>query len=127
MTSKCKHRFVLHEHYASHHHFDFRLERYGTLKSWALPKGLPTTIGEKHLAVQVPNHPISYINFRGIIPKGEYGAGTVSIADSGCYESLLWTAKKIEIILEGQKYYGKYILIPFSDKNEWMIMKVRMR
>jgi len=127
MSDKCKYRFVLHEHYASHHHFDFRLERYGILKSWALPKGLPTKIGDRNLAAQVPNHPLSYINFRGTIPKGEYGAGIVSIADSGCYQLISWNDRKIEIVLEGKKYNGKYVMVPFAEKGQWLIMKVKMR
>jgi bifunctional non-homologous end joining protein LigD len=125
MPDKCKHRFVLHEHYASHHHFDFRLERYGTLKSWALPKGLPNKYGERHLAIQTPNHPLSYINFHGTIPKGEYGGGTVTIADSGCYQALEWNDNKIVFILEGKKYSGKYTMIPFQEKGQWLIVKVR--
>jgi len=121
---KCpdKYRFVLHEHYASHHHFDFRLEKFGTLKSWALPKGLPPYVGDKHLAIQMPNHPLSYMYFEGEIPKGEYGGGKVFIADIGCYQPLIWTNNKIEVILEGKKYKGKYILVPFKDKN-WLIIK----
>ena len=127
MMDKCKRRFVLHDHYASHHHFDFRLERYGTLKSWALPKGLPTTIGEKRLAIQTPNHPLSYINFQGTIPKGEYGAGTVSIADAGCYKTLEWSNEKIVIILESKKNYGEYIMIPMPGGSQWIMIKTKPR
>ena len=121
---KCpnNYRFVLHEHYATHHHYDFRLEKYGTLKSWALPKGLPPYIGDKHLAIQMPNHPLEYLYFEGIIPKGGYGAGRVLIVDTGCYQPIMWTSDKIEVILEGKKYKGKYILIRTGD-GKWLIIR----
>jgi DNA ligase D-like protein (predicted 3'-phosphoesterase) len=125
MSNTCQRRFVLHEHYASHHHFDFRLERNGVLKSWALPKGLPKRYGERHLAVQVNNHPMSYINFKGRIPEGAYGAGTVSIADNGCYQTIEWSNQKIVILLQGKNYKGEYILIPLGNKNQWIIMRVK--
>lgn len=121
ITCPNKYKFVLHNHYASHHHYDFRLEKFGTLKSWALPKGMPLYIGDKHLAIQTPNHPLSYFYFEGIIPKGQYGAGRVTIADMGCYEPLIWTDDKIEIMLKGQKYIGKYILVK-TGKN-WLIIR----
>jgi len=117
-----KYKFVLHEHYASHHHFDFRLEKYGTLKSWALPKGMPSFIGDKHLAIQVPNHPIEYLYFEGIIPAGKYGAGRVLINDIGCYQPLVWEKDKIEVLLEGGKYKGKYILVHTTGQN-WLIIR----
>jgi DNA ligase D-like protein (predicted 3'-phosphoesterase) len=115
--------FVLHEHYASHHHFDFRLEKFGTLKSWALPKGMPLKIGDRRLAIQTANHPISYMSFEGSIPKGQYGAGIVKIADRGCYMPKVWNESKIEIILYGKKYKGKYILIPLKGINQWLLLK----
>jgi bifunctional non-homologous end joining protein LigD len=121
--SKPRSRFVLHEHWASHHHFDFRLERRGVLKSWALPKGMPVAVGERHFAVEVENHPISYINFQGKIPEGQYGAGIVKIKDQGQYTPVEWTPNKIEVILHGKKFKGKYVLVPF--KKEWLIIKGR--
>jgi len=116
-------RFVLQSHHASHRHYDFRLEKFGTLKSWAVPKGLPTKVGEKRLAIQTPNHPLSYISFEGRIPMGEYGAGTVSIADYGCYEPKIWNEHKIEFILHGKKYKGKYIMVAFGRYGQWLIIK----
>lgn len=124
--------FVVQEHHASHLHWDFRLEAYGTLKSWAVPKGPSTVTGEKRLAVEVEDHPLSYANFHGKIPKGQYGAGTVKIWDRGT-----WTPPKnmtkafakghLEFELHGKKLKGKYHLIrtdrQSGSKPQWLLMK----
>lgn len=117
--------FVIQEHHAHHLHYDLRLERDGVLKSWAVPKGVPEAPGNKHLAVAVEDHPLDYATFEGTIPKGEYGAGTVSIWDSGTYETRHWDEKKIEVVLHGKRLSGHYVLVQFqrAGKNEWLVFK----
>jgi DNA ligase D-like protein (predicted 3'-phosphoesterase) len=117
--------FVLHEHFSKHHHFDFRLEHDGVLASWAIPKGLPEKAGERRLAIQVEDHPLSYENFEGTIPEGEYGAGEVKIADSGTYEPLVWGSERIEVLLHGKQFSGKYVLLRFAKAGEknWIVLK----
>jgi DNA ligase D, 3''-phosphoesterase domain len=117
--------FVLHEHFSKHHHFDIRLEHDGVLASWAVPKGLPEKPGERRLAIQVEDHPLSYGNFEGTIPEGEYGAGEVKIADAGTYETLAWTNERIEVELRGKQFSGKYVLLRFAKAGEknWIVLK----
>jgi len=117
--------FVIHEHHARHLHYDLRLERGGVLKSWAVPKGIPETPGEKHLAVAVEDHPLEYGHFEGTIPEGEYGAGKVSIWDNGTYDTKLWDDSKIEIVFHGKRLTGHYVLVPFrrAGKNEWLVFR----
>ncbi|MGB8340545.1 MAG: non-homologous end-joining DNA ligase [Chthoniobacterales bacterium] len=124
--------FVIQKHDASRLHYDFRLEMEGVLKSWAVPKGLPWKRGEKHLAVEVEDHPIEYADFEGVIPEGNYGGGTVMVWDRGNYyvhgeEPLEALAQgRIHLVLEGQKVKGDWALIRTrSDrgKNQWLLLK----
>jgi bifunctional non-homologous end joining protein LigD len=117
--------FVVQEHHSRRLHYDFRLERDGVLKSWAVPKGIPGETGEKHLAVAVEDHPLEYGHFEGTIPKGEYGAGTVTIWDKGTYDTKQWAGDKIEVILHGNRLNGHYVLVTFrrAGKNEWLLFK----
>ena len=118
-------QFVVQEHQARTHHFDFRLEKNGVLKSWAVPKGLPMEPGTKRLAIQVPDHDLDYRSFEGQIPEGQYGAGQVTIWDEGTYEAHEWTDRKISISLKGHRIIGDYELIQFPRAGEqaWLIFK----
>jgi len=115
-------RFVVQKHQATHLHYDFRLEMDSVLKSWAVPKEPPTQSGIKRLAMQVEDHELSYIDFEGTIPKGEYGAGTVEIWDKGTYTLQNRTDKIIEFTLHGSKLNGNYALVNFKEKN-WLLIK----
>src|ERR1700737_302196 len=126
-------RFVIQKHDASRLHYDFRLEMDGVLKSWALPKGLPWKRGEKHLAVEVEDHPIEYADFEGIIPEGQYGGGTGMVWDRGNYrvygEQPVKSLKegKLHLVLEGEKAKGEWTLVRIrgrdDEKNQWLILK----
>ena len=119
-----KQRFVVQEHRATRLHWDFRLELDGVLKSWAVPKGPPVEPGIRRLAVQVEDHPVDYINFKGTIPKGEYGAGSVKIWDKGTFKLKTRTDNMYEFWLKGKRLKGKYALVRFKDKN-WLIFKTK--
>jgi len=119
-------RFVVQEHYASTLHWDFRLEMDGVLKSWAIPKGPPTKAGVRRLAVQVEDHELDYMDFEGVIPEGEYGAGTVSIWDRGTYTLESRKPEKLVFDLHGDRLRGRYVLLHFSEKPEnWLLFKAK--
>jgi len=117
-------RFVVQEHFASHHHYDFRLEMDGVLKSWAIPKEVPRITKVKRLAVQVDDHDVNYIDFEGEIVEGLYGAGTVRIFDSGSYYLLERNEDKIKVVLLGEKLEGVYELIRLKDTRNWLIFAI---
>ncbi|MGI9020421.1 MAG: non-homologous end-joining DNA ligase [Solirubrobacterales bacterium] len=116
-------RFVVQEHHASRLHWDLRLERDGVAVSWALPKGLPPHPKENRLAVHTEDHPLEYLTFEGEIPKGEYGAGTMSVWDHGTYEALEWHEGKVTVVLHGDRVEGTYGLFPTKGRN-WMIHRM---
>ncbi len=117
-------RFVVQEHFASHHHYDFRLEMDGVLKSWAVPKGVPSNKKVKRLAVQVEDHDVNYIDFEGEIAEGLYGAGTVKIFDSGSYYLLDRKDDKLKVVLMGKTLEGVYELIRLKDPKNWLLFMV---
>ena len=121
--------FVVQRHDARRLHYDFRLERNGALASWAVPKGVPLEPGQQNLAVHVEDHPLEYAAFEGEIPKGEYGAGTVEIWDSGTYE-LLEEKKNggLTVRLDGKRLNGTWALVPArlsGDEKNWLIVRKR--
>src|SRR5437868_3030171 len=125
-------RFVIQKHDASRLHYDFRLQMDGVLKSWAVPKGLPWGQGEKHLAVEVEDHPVEYATFEGVIPEGQYGGGTVMLWDQGKYyvygENPVESLKKgrLHLVLDGKKAKGEWALIRIrseGEKNQWLLLK----
>ncbi len=134
-------RFVVHEHHARHLHWDFRLELperprekdtdppegigSRVLKSWAVPKGPPVEQGVKRLAVEVEDHLLDYIDFQGIIPEGEYGAGEVFIWDSGQFQLVERRPDRIEFLLNGGKLKGLYVLLQFkrAGGKNWLLFK----
>jgi len=122
-------RFVVQKHAASRLHYDFRLEIDGTLKSWAVPRGIPFVQGEKQLAVEVEDHPVSYIDFEGTIPKGQYGGGTVMVWDRGTFETTEKSpaqslqAGKLHFSLQGTKLQGAWHLVRLRDAKQWLLIK----
>ncbi len=121
-------RFVIQKHDASHLHYDFRLEMDGTLKSWAIPKGVPTELGVKRSAFQVEDHPLNYMKFEGTIPKGQYGGGTVMVWDIGTYELLGGELSdgNLKLMLHGKKLKGEWHMFRIrseDDKPVWLIAK----
>jgi DNA ligase D-like protein (predicted 3'-phosphoesterase) len=128
-------RFVIQKHDASSLHYDFRLEVDGTLRSWAVPKGLSTDPREKRLAVEVEDHPLEYADFEGVIGEGNYGSGAVIVWDAGIYRNLeeersmaeTIAAGHVKIWLEGMKLKGGWTLQRTREGNkpQWLLIKRR--
>ena len=136
-------KFVIQKHDASHLHYDFRLEIEGALKSWAIPKGPSTDPSVKRLAMQVEDHPMEYGHFEGIIPEGNYGAGTVMIWDEGTYHAIdtqgreadekalaaMWHRGSLKFVLNGKKLKGEFALVKTKAQkgrdNQWLLIKHR--
>ncbi len=130
--------FVVQRHYASHLHYDFRLEADGVLKSWAIPKGPSLDPADKRLAIKVEDHPYAYKDFEGTIPKGNYGAGTVEIWDQGTYQPIKGqdSSDEKEVLrqlksgllnfaLHGKKLKGEFALVKMKNakENAWLLIK----
>jgi DNA ligase D-like protein (predicted 3'-phosphoesterase) len=134
-------RFVIQKHDASSLHYDFRLEAGGVLKSWAVPKGPSTDPRDKRLAMATEDHPLSYGDFEGVIPEGEYGAGPVIVWDAGTYRNLSEEGGTeipveeavdrghVKVWLEGTKLRGGWSLrrtaIGRSARAKWLLVKLR--
>jgi bifunctional non-homologous end joining protein LigD len=143
-----RHRFVVQRHRASRLHYDFRLELDGVLKSWAVPRGPSLDPADKRLAMQVEDHPVSYFEFEGIIPEGNYGAGTLMVWEVGTWQPLNPVAVQGKYVpttdeqaramlakgdfkfrLEGKRLRGDFALVkmrgrrPGSKGNEWLLIK----
>ncbi|PYX50417.1 MAG: hypothetical protein DMG76_34760 [Acidobacteria bacterium] len=148
VQKKTEHRFVVQKHDATRLHYDFRLELDGVLKSWAVPKGPSLDPEDKRLAMEVEDHPVSYHDFEGIIPEGNYGAGSVMLWDVGTWQPLspvpengkyvpgtdeearhMLAKGDLKFRLEGKKLKGDFALIkmrgrrPGSKGNEWLLIK----
>ena len=150
IDSTGSHRYVVQRHEATRLHYDFRLEMDGVLKSWAVPKGPSLDPDDKRLAMQVEDHPVSYFSFEGIIPEGNYGAGTVMVWDVGLWQPLspvpvngkyvpcteaeaatMLQKGDLKFRLEGKKLHGDFAIVrmrsrrPGSKGNEWLLIKKR--
>jgi bifunctional non-homologous end joining protein LigD len=113
--------FVIQEHHATALHHDFRLERDGVLVSWAVPKGVPTEPGKNHLAVHTEDHPLEYGQFEGEIPKGEYGAGKVTIWDRGSYDLEKWRDDEVIFTIHGEKHGSHRLALNQTGGKNWLL------
>ena len=148
VEKQSRHRFVVQRHAATRLHYDFRLEMEGVLKSWAVPKGPSLDPADKRLAMQVEDHPVSYYDFEGTIPEGNYGGGTVMVWDAGTWEPLspvpvngeyvpgtekeaaaMLAKGDLKFRLKGKRLKGDFALVhikarrPGSKGNEWLLIK----
>ncbi len=125
--------FVIHRHEARNLHYDLRLEMDGVLKSWAVPRGFSWVPADKHLAVQTEDHPIEYLEFDGVIPKGEYGAGTMVIWDRGTYFETRGDPRdglaegELKIVFDGARLRGEWHVVKTRGEKDWLLFKSRDR
>ncbi|HEX4807184.1 MAG TPA: DNA ligase D [Conexibacter sp.] len=118
-------RFVVHEHHARRLHWDLRLERDGVLASWAIPNGIPDDPRRNRKAVHVEDHPLEYLEFHGTIPAGQYGAGEISIWDSGTYACEKWLPERVIVTFDGERLKGRYALFKAGgSEQDWMIHRM---
>ena len=119
--------FVIKEHWARSHHFDFRLEKDGVFKSWAVPKGLPEKPGFKRLAVQVADHALEFGAFHEANPEGESPRGRIKVWDHGTYVCEQWTDNRIAFTLHGSRISGTFNLFRFKESEplSWFLSKRR--
>jgi len=115
--------YVIQQHKSKKLHWDLRLEFDGVLKSWAVPKNPTLAENKKILAIQVEDHAVEYGMWEGIIPPGNYGAGSVERWDIGTFETLERTDKKIIVKINGKKLKGTYVLVKFKPPNNWLFFK----
>jgi DNA ligase D-like protein (predicted polymerase)/DNA ligase D-like protein (predicted 3'-phosphoesterase) len=119
-------RFVVQEHHARRLHYDVRLERDGVLVSWAVPKGLPEEPGAPRLAVHTEDHPLSYLDFHGEIPRGEYGGGSMTIWDTGRYETEKWSDDEVAVTLHGERVSGRFVFFRpdrGAGGKDWLVQR----
>ena len=118
-------RFVVHEHHARRLHWDLRLERDGVLASWAIPNGIPDDPSRNRKAVHVEDHPLEYLDFHGTIPAGQYGAGEISVWDSGTYVCEKWLPHRAIVVFDGERLKGRYALFQAGrTEKDWMIHRM---
>ena len=117
-------RFVVQEHHARRLHWDLRLEHDGVLLSWAIPNGIPQDPRENRKAIHVEDHPLSYLDFEGTIPRGSYGAGKVVIFDRGTYEAEKLRDDELIVVFHGQRVRGRYALFRTGSDEDWMIHRM---
>jgi bifunctional non-homologous end joining protein LigD len=117
-------RFVVQQHSATRLHWDLRLEHEGVGVSWAVPNGIPHDPAENRKAVHTEDHPLDYFSFEGTIPKGEYGAGTMEIWDSGTFELEKWRDDEVMLTFDGERLHGRYVLFRAGGPKDWMIHRI---
>ena len=118
-------RFVVQEHHATRLHWDLRLEHDGALASWAVPNGIPDDPDENRKAVHTEDHPLEYLTFEGQIPEGNYGAGKMTIWDTGTYEPHKWEARKVVVTFHGERLKGRYALFQAGrSEKDWLIHRM---